>query len=473
MLKTGAVPPNPAARCQGKGTPRFVPPLRVAPTVRAPAPVVPAARAPAPTAAAAVQVPRPQLAAAKGASHQEPPAEAPVKEADAKAAITPQAPQLGSSVLLPLDAFSMTELSWWRDEQPKMREKFREAFVTEYGQSILGGIKARAQNAVDWAWQRDDEGLVVGDDGRSSVLALWDIRDKLTAGTLDRADCCRPVLQAIDDGIWVTPVYYGTTDALHSVAWNTMAHSEDNVKFLSSTVVDHIDLVVRLARGFDPETKWEDAQRYLCALLGPSRRRDVGRWVKIAKCMPPSVIDFLRARVQSRGMNHAVKSTCFVDNPFIVAPVARDTQLPEDMLMTAVQAMYESVDQGISVTADNFQNNYCQPALAVSKFRQKVTKKFRLWGADADPASSWQKLAHSLVRDDALRSQVAGCMQNGTSLETILAVKNAVHVFRKARDEEKARTKAETESKVQQIREEADKIREQAEDAVRAREVRR
>lgn len=446
MFKTGVVPPNP---------------------LRAPAP--------RPTPPRTVPSPKSKsrsTGAAEAASETAPVGEAPKPLPQVPRSVTtPQAPELGKSSQLSVDEFSMTEPSWWREEQPTMVRDFTSGFVTEYGQSILGGVKARAQNNKDWAWQRDADGLVLGDDGRSAVLALRAIRDKVNAGTLQRSECCEPVLQAIDAGIWVTPVYYGTSDALHPVAWNTVAHSEENVKYLCSTVVDQIDLVLRLAKTFDPKTKWEDVTRYLGSLYGPNRRRDVGRWVKIAKTMPESVVAFLRERVKSRGMKHGVKSTCFCDNPFIVSPVAQGFQLPVDLLLTAVQAMYDSMDQGISVSAESFQTNFCQPALAVNSFRLKQQKKFKVWGADTELSSPWQQLMHSLIRDDAMRSQVAGCLAQSVSLEAIQPVKTMVIAMRKARDDERARQKSEKEAGLKALQDEAELVRARAHDAARTLEA--
>ena len=478
-----SVPPNPANRAPKQEPPKakaagFKPPGAVlAPkTVR---PVAPSAMSSAKSGKAAST---PAMKSSPGGAAQEK-QEDPVSHAGAQSTPgpassprargkdAPQPPQTGPSRRVGIDEFSMQPPSWWREEQPKMRAHFTVIFVKEYGQSILGGIKVRAQNAVDWSWQIDNHGCVMGDDGRSSVLALLDIKEKIEGGTLDRADCCAAVLQAIDDGVMATPVFYGTTDTLHPVAWNIAAHAEENVQFLSSTVVDHIDLVLKLAKSFPVESKWEDAQRYLNGLL-VNKRREVGRWVKMAKTMPASVVDFLRARVKSRGVGHGVKSSFFDNNQYVCAPVAADTMLPEDLLLTVVQAMFDTMDQGITVTLETFTKSYCEPARVVKEWRAKVTRKYRAYGASSEPQGPWSVLCHSLIRDDALRAQVAACLQASTTLESIPAVKNQLNMFRKARDEEKARKKAEAEAGQAAIRAECENIRQQANDEALAREVR-
>ena len=344
-------------------------------------------------------------------------------------------------------------------------------FVTEYGQTILGGVRARAQNAVDWAWQRDSAGLVVGDDGRSGVLALLDMRRRLNSGDLRRADCCKAALFAIDEGVMVTPVHYSTADELAPVAWNIASHSEEQVQFLSSTVVDHIDLITKLAQAFPVDSRWDDARRWLTSMLGNTRRREVGRWVQMARTLPSSVVEFFRDRVRRLGMNHGIKSSFVLNNQYICAPLGQDTVLPEDLLLTTMQAMFETVDQGIKVTITDFLVTFCEPAMVVKAFRAKTAKKYQQHGASADANSPWQQLVHSLIRDDALRSQVKACLSQGSPLENIPAVKNQLTLFRQSREQEKARQKAEAEAGQQQVRAELDKIREEVQDAARAREV--
>ena len=87
-------------------------------------------------------------------------------------------------------------------------------------------------------------------------------------------------------GLLWTPVYYSSGGETFRAVWNADAHSEENNKFLASTISDFVAIVKRVAHSFPKEPQWADTQRYLLSVYGQTKRRKISRWVLAAKSLP-------------------------------------------------------------------------------------------------------------------------------------------------------------------------------------------
>lgn len=489
-------PVNPAAgkKGGGKGTalPRVVPPKVGATVVGAPAaakstmmpsprpaaPAKPASATAGPAPGEGQDTPRPQPAVV--------PAEGETKKASApspdaskavrKASLTgPEPPVKGSSLRLTVDKFSLAPDSFWRPAQPGVVKQFEAVFLEQFGASILGGVKYRVQDTETWKPMVDSAGLFLGDDGGSTVRALQNLHAGLQAGHLARDQCCAQLLDVIDHGIWATPVFYASGDSLCHVAWNAAAHSEENMKWLATTVVDHVDLVKRLALMFQPATQWDDVRKYLLTLYGQGRRRSVARWVTAAKALPDTVVDAIRVRVAEKGIKHGVSDRFVLDNPYIVGHEVQAQWLlaPAAMISVFLQ-LFQALDQGIKVNVEDFQTVYCQPMKMLTTWFDRVERRWGEWGANAE-AEPWKKLKASAQYDEGLRLGVVRCTRDAVVLDDatrgIPALREAIVSFKAAKAEEKARKHREKQAGLKEIEDRAKQIEaEAAEEAKRAAE---
>ena len=380
--------------------------------------------------------------------------------------VGPVPPRTGSAIRLTGDKFSFEPESWWRSEQAGVVRQFEIDFVSQYGQSILGGVKVRAQDPETWQPQTDSMGLFLGDDGRSTVRAFIRIRERLREGSLSRENCCQQLLDTLDHGMWVTPVFYACGDALCHVAWNTNAHAEENIKYLATTIVDHVDLVKRLLSLFDASTVWDDVKRYLLSLYGSGRRRNVNRWIAAAKALPDELLEAIRARVSEKGLKHNVSDRFVFDNPYVVGHEAQTQMRLSPMGMKAVfQQLFLALDQGLSVKVEDFQSSYCAPMKVLTIFIERTERKWAVWGACADN-ERWQAFVNSVSCDEGLRLAVLRCMNSNNTLDDdekgIPVICDLVKGFKQAKAEEKEQKAREKEAGLKEIRDRAAQIEAEA-----------
>ena len=109
---------------------------------------------------------------------------------------------------------------------------------------------------------------------------------KIDAGELNIATCTPNLQEVFALGLVWTPVFYKNGGETFRAVWNAYAHSEENNRFLASTIADYVVIVKKVAQSFPVESQWIDTNRYLLSVYGQSKRRKISRWVMAAKSLP-------------------------------------------------------------------------------------------------------------------------------------------------------------------------------------------
>ena len=299
--------------------------------------------------------------------------------------------------------------SFWRAEQKAVVETFVQDFPSNWGLGQLGGVKVRAQNCTDFALQTQPDGKVLGDDGGSTVRALAIIQERLDAGTLHRDVCCPGLLDTLLNGLMVTPVYYAEEDELSRFAWNAMAHSEENNKYLATTVCDHIRLVHRVRaamvgndKAANDEESYALVRDYFVNLYGPGKRRTVSRWIVAAQKVADTVISMWADRILKKGLKHGLRDGYIFDNPFLLPnPAQRELLLTDAGKLAATQQLFNELDGGKSVTVNCFRTKICTAVQAMCSWMKHHEKKYKRCGAD-DENKLWKELKDSIAHDVGL-----------------------------------------------------------------------
>ncbi len=337
-------------------------------------------------------------------------------------------PVAGPSVRMPLDKISVTaEESGWRPVQPCVVAHFEALFPSSFGQSVLGGVKVQAADTSFSKLCEDGEGRVLLDDGRSTVAALKALKARVDDGSLPLDDLCLHLRDVFNEGLMVTPVYYESGGSLFRVVWNTACHSEENNKYLGSTIVDHIDCVKRVAAALPQESQWVDTQRYFVSLYGEARRRNIHRWIASARALPETVLEWVRARVISKGLEHKILAGYFLDNPYFCgSPGQAHLFLGTDSMLGALAMLAETLDNGTRVSKEDFQSHFCAPVKVAAAWVARAERKYQKWCEGND---AWTKLALGLQRDNTMRREVVRCLQAGVKLEDETKARQSMNNF--------------------------------------------
>ena len=258
-------------------------------------------------------------------------------------------PMAGSSRRVRLDDLSPG--TGWRDEQPSVVSQFVADFPETYGQSITAGIKVLSPDDSFKTYSRDSNNKILVDDGRSTVAALLQLKARVDAQDSALDSFCLHLQEVMNLGVPVTPLYYEDNSVTFRKLWNIGCHSEDNNKYLAATVADHVKAVKSVAEMYPGEAKWDDTTKYMMSVYGKSRRRNICRWVSLAKRLPGEVITWIDTRVATKGLAHKMKDTYFYDNPYLGGSVSQaHQQLSAENSVKALNWLAVALDTGSAAT---------------------------------------------------------------------------------------------------------------------------
>ena len=254
--------------------------------------------------------------------------------------------------------------------------------------------------------KEDPHGQKLIDDGVSTVAALKMCEQEFqkNSDATPSGEIWSESLAAVFRvGLNVRVVAYTDNDDRESrEAWNTAKHDEESNTVRWSTLHQKLETAATRHRKLGD---WTKASSSLLDLYGPGKRATVGRWVRAAKGMHPTVRDALKQYPDLKG-------AYLWDNTYLISnPSAARNQLSPDYAVKALKLLDERLTME-PMSGERFQNEICKPMKIVEVWQSLMKKRY---GSVATGSAALDRLVGTLVQWGGLQS-VSRCAQSGVVL---------------------------------------------------------
>ena len=194
------------------------------------------------------------------------------------------------------------------------------------------------------------------------------------------------------------------------IAWNAMAHSEENNKFVPTSLKLKAMIVTKVfnecGKGVDEKERWNATCKELLKIYGPGKRTTVWRWISVAKALEPSVLEKCSTR------SHFPQSYVFENKYFLAVGADAKYRLSETYKLKVLDALFDSLGSGCPVTTSAFQSDLCMPMKYVETWVATNVKKFGQL-ANSPP---FERICRNLTSMAGL-ARVKQCLLDKTPLE--------------------------------------------------------
>ena len=261
---------------------------------------------------------------------------------------------------IPLGDISLSESSGWRPAQAGVVRTFEIDFPMLYGRGIQRAprvlLKEIPQGDAACKFQEDAEGKALLDDGKSTIGALLALLGKWKANELPEESCSPDLLEVLRTStIAVQLVWYPTDDSLERQAHNALAHEDESNKYLPTTLSQKIGLVWQVKQTVQGG-EWSNVQAWFETRYGQGKSTSIKRMIMGARCLTPSLLEFVAERSSRLGHAHGMLDNHFLQNDFFMGLDARkaNQRLEGEEQLQAAHVMAATLDDERPVAAAYF-----------------------------------------------------------------------------------------------------------------------
>ena len=301
----------------------------------------------------------------------------------------------------------------WRDKSTEKIDELKATFKAgEYGQTILANPSLLYESGQKK--QAVGGGFVINN-GLSTICALVSLQQELTrelavpgVNTDDVKASWPANLQRIFDiGVMVDFVEFpDAADDDLRFAWNAMLHDVDSNKYTVTSIHNKIEVVLRYVKRV-PGGDYQQVMKELLKVYGTSKKTTVWRWVNGAQSIAVSVLKTLDLK-PSLPQHYAF------DNKYVVGGQgdAAKLKLPESFASKAFLLLFDKLEGNTSVSAKDFQGEYCEPMRRLSAWESYVT---RTYGSSASSFPAFSRVVE-LLSNESGRMKILECVRRKVPL---------------------------------------------------------
>ena len=243
-------------------------------------------------------------------------------------------------------------------------------------------------------------------DGKQTFAALRELRDEWTSATdADEPMFTQSLIDVFETGVDCQTVEFEDDDDDIVLAWATSSHDLESNKYKPSSLRDMVE-VARRYRLRVPGGSWTDVQAKLETIYGQKKRMYVYRMVVAAQMVSEPVLVALEKAKLPPSMIHENKY-------FVGGSIDQAKRLTEKGRLAVIAMVEGDMDQGMSVNAEQFKQEYCLPVRHAEVWLQSKARKY---GELTNGLPSFRRLGHWLM-SRAARIPVLAHIKAGRKLE--------------------------------------------------------